>query len=1087
MLLFESICSLLLVSCLAQDPTVGPTQSPTTEAHAFAEAVNSFGTELSSLFCDGLSVGGAHCDSYGISNFVDSLSADFEHEATDAYSTVEAIIERVDDALQVRADFLTALSESLNVSCSEYRWGGYSNSESLANFDSMFFSGNDDRQANLPSDIDDSSVYGDTVSLTASTYKIPDGVDYFDEHIQLDAKITMLMEDTMISLHDEHCVDDDGNGKYCSMYFGTINGVFRQFPGVESPIDDSGDYVSYDPRFRPWYVSAASGNKDVVIILDISGSMQTADRISLAKSAVVSVLSTLGSSSMVAVIAFNHELTKSCFGDELVAATPRNVDKLIDFVNSLGATGSTDFEIAFEAAFDILEHGSQSCKSSILFLTDGIADDPSDIISDRNTADVGATIFSYTLGDGADTRIPAAVANMTNGVYTHIDDNDESLINKMSSYYMYYALGDTANNDMVITSPYLDFATGAAMITMALPVYFSDYFVGVVGIDLPLTFLSEAIGDVIIGRKSYSFITNIEGEVILHPLVPDPMTTLFAEGEEYNAVFIDDLEPAEFDTSLLTSRSTGSTKIHGTVKVAAGDVEYNGYVREEADIMYFYSVVGPNLLSLGIAIYTDDEMYAHEHMVAGFGLKGSPSTKCDEDDAAPSNCRSSFVLYHDLELMDECEVSFFSEAEIHYTSIDSVQSAYSEEVAAWYLQAGGYESPMDAVNLQPTCDELEAIHTLTNDLGQVTSEQLPFDGFRGSEHVPLLWAKLFNTVQTLPAMGQFWKPSYLAEDSVFHSLYFSSYQGLFIMFPAHKISPTYNAMIRPWYQRAVSYPGSLVFTTPYVDAFTGLLVASGAVTIDAPNSSYPFGVAAFDYEFSEFLSFWDATMSDVCDQNDGHVCYLIDSSAFLLWFDGIDANDADISHKFLGDVKPELMQSLLERGFFENCTHDNYLSNTRDISYMADEDKYVELDMNGTASEFGYNHGVYKVHKVGETNLFLIHIDGYQVDNSAGLLSGNCPDTGCELVRTPGCITDNGECVSVVSDVCTNPDELATPQGSCTAPVVEDNVICILEKGVQSDMCASVFARDCDHYDAAKEASSIMAFIIVMSCAILSQ
>ena len=113
-----------------------------------------------------------------------------------------------------------------------------------------------------------------------------------------------------------------------------------------------------------------------------------------------------------------------------------------------------------------------------------------------------------------------------------------------------YALGDReGNNEMIITSPYLDFSTGAAMITMALPVYFSDYVVGVVSIDLPLTFLSEAIG-----RKSYSFIANTEGEVILHPLVPDPLTTFFAEGDEYNAVFIEDLEPAEFDISLITSR-----------------------------------------------------------------------------------------------------------------------------------------------------------------------------------------------------------------------------------------------------------------------------------------------------------------------------------------------------------------------------------------------------------------------------------------------------------------------------------------------------------------------------------------------------
>ena len=158
------------------------------------------------------------------------------------------------------------------------------------------------------------------------------------------------------------------------------------------------------------------------------------------------------------------------------------------------------------------------------------------------------------------------MANATGGIYTHIDDGDENLITAMSSYYLYYAYGDDeSNNDLVVTSPYLDFGTGMAMVTMALPVYFEEHFVGVVGIDIPLTFLSEAIGEVVLGRQSYSFIVNQENEVILHPLVPDPLTTMFSVGDSYKPVYIDDLEPVEFDTSLLWSGS-GTQKITGTVK-----------------------------------------------------------------------------------------------------------------------------------------------------------------------------------------------------------------------------------------------------------------------------------------------------------------------------------------------------------------------------------------------------------------------------------------------------------------------------------------------------------------------------------------
>ena len=106
-----------------------------------------------------------------------------------------------------------------------------------------------------------------------------------------------------------------------------------------------------------------------------------------------------------------------------------------------------------------MENGAKSCQTSILFLTDGIADDVSDMIKERNTNDINAVIFSYTLGDEAEPGIPQKVAALTNGIYTHIDDEDTNLITIMSSYYLYYAYGHGSNDDdnIIITSPYLDF------------------------------------------------------------------------------------------------------------------------------------------------------------------------------------------------------------------------------------------------------------------------------------------------------------------------------------------------------------------------------------------------------------------------------------------------------------------------------------------------------------------------------------------------------------------------------------------------------------------------------------------------------
>lgn len=87
-------------------------------------------------------------------------------------------------------------------------------------------------------------------------------------------------------------------------YFGSWTGVMRIFPGA------SYDKVcgDYDPRIRPWYVTASSGPKDVVILLDISSSMRNNNFLDVAKDAVKSVLETMNEYTFVNVVKFNTDV-----------------------------------------------------------------------------------------------------------------------------------------------------------------------------------------------------------------------------------------------------------------------------------------------------------------------------------------------------------------------------------------------------------------------------------------------------------------------------------------------------------------------------------------------------------------------------------------------------------------------------------------------------------------------------------------------------------------------------------------------------------------------------------------------------------
>ena len=86
-----------------------------------------------------------------------------------------------------------------------------------------------------------------------------------------------------------------------------MNGVFVQFPGIAT------DTLSFDPRLRPWYVTAVSGDKTIILLVDISNAMKKAN-FQIVKKAVLSVLDGLQANSLISIIAFNNDISLSCFG-----------------------------------------------------------------------------------------------------------------------------------------------------------------------------------------------------------------------------------------------------------------------------------------------------------------------------------------------------------------------------------------------------------------------------------------------------------------------------------------------------------------------------------------------------------------------------------------------------------------------------------------------------------------------------------------------------------------------------------------------------------------------------------------------------
>lgn len=88
---------------------------------------------------------------------------------------------------------------------------------------------------------------------------------------------------------------------------------------VKAVIWDEEPTDLFDCRMRPWFVEAASSPKDVVILVDRSGSM-TGMRREVARHVVNNILETLGNNDYVNIFTFSNttDALVECFDNMLV-------------------------------------------------------------------------------------------------------------------------------------------------------------------------------------------------------------------------------------------------------------------------------------------------------------------------------------------------------------------------------------------------------------------------------------------------------------------------------------------------------------------------------------------------------------------------------------------------------------------------------------------------------------------------------------------------------------------------------------------------------------------------------------------------
>uniref|UniRef100_H2MFZ3 Calcium voltage-gated channel auxiliary subunit alpha2delta 4 n=1 Tax=Oryzias latipes TaxID=8090 RepID=H2MFZ3_ORYLA len=290
-------------------------------------------------------------------------------------------------------------------------------------------------------------------------------------------------------------------------YFGSSTGFFRLYPGIQWTPDENG-VVTFDCRNRNWYIQAATSPKDVIIVVDVSGSMKGL-RLTIAKHTINTILDTLGENDFVNIIAYSDYVryVEPCFKGILVQA---------DLDNREAAA---------------LGQGSL-CNQAIMLITDGAMEDFQDVFQEFNWPDRRVRVFTYLIGrEMTFAENVKWIACNNKGYYTHVSTLADVQENVMEYLHVLSRpMVINHDHDIIWTEAYMDslFNTQAQsllmMTSVAMPVFSKKeetlshgILLGVVGTDVALRELMRLAPRYKLGIQGYAFLITNNGYILSHP------------------------------------------------------------------------------------------------------------------------------------------------------------------------------------------------------------------------------------------------------------------------------------------------------------------------------------------------------------------------------------------------------------------------------------------------------------------------------------------------------------------------------------------------------------------------------------------
>jgi len=292
---------------------------------------------------------------------------------------------------------------------------------------------------------------------------------------------------------------------------GFADGVFTTYPWRTLE-------KTYDHTQSSWYPAAISGVKDIVIVVDRSGSME-GGKIEGLRNATKNIISDLGGKDRFNIVSFADNV--KVFKNRLVTLNDEVISQSNVFLDTMIPGGTTNILAAMTKALDILSsYGQPKHQKVVIFVTDGKATtgvtDTTSIVEEiaKSNGLANAELMMYGYGKDADYPLLTQIANVTSG-YSAWYNSTENITKFVPAYHDILAQ-KLPNLNPIWGSPHVEKTRQGQVITVSQPVYFGARFLGVMKAEISLNFLKEA-GSIHDLPSEYEFITDSGGITVMHP------------------------------------------------------------------------------------------------------------------------------------------------------------------------------------------------------------------------------------------------------------------------------------------------------------------------------------------------------------------------------------------------------------------------------------------------------------------------------------------------------------------------------------------------------------------------------------------